>query len=103
MAAATANQLEAIEVNCPHDGQLLARVAAGGDDVCFAEVVERHAALVLAACRRQLGDGGDAEDAAQAVFLVLWKKARSLRNQRSVAAWLHRVVRNVCRNARRAR
>jgi RNA polymerase sigma factor (sigma-70 family) len=85
------------------DGTLLAEVAAGGSGECFEQLVGRHAHMVLGVCRRQLGNGHDAEDAAQAVFLVLWKKAGSLRGRASVAGWLHHVARNVCRNAKRAK
>jgi RNA polymerase sigma factor (sigma-70 family) len=50
----------------------------------------------------ELGHGQDAEDAAQAVFVVLWKKASDLRKRDSIAGWLHRVARNVCMDARKA-
>jgi RNA polymerase sigma factor (sigma-70 family) len=59
--------------------------------------------MVYGECRRLLADAHDAEDAAQAVFLVLWKKARSLRRRATLAAWLHRVAFHVCHNAQRAR
>jgi RNA polymerase sigma factor (sigma-70 family) len=85
------------------DGELLARVAADGSQECFEELVRRHGRMVLGVCRRQLDNGHDAEDAAQAVFLVLWQKASSLRRHASVAGWLHHVVCNVCRNARKAK
>lgn len=92
-----------VELETTSDGRLLADVATGGSAESFRTLVERHSAKVLAACGRQLGDAHAAEDAAQAVFLVLWQKARSLRRRKSVAGWLHHVARNVCRNARRAR
>ena len=59
--------------------------------------------MVYGECRRLLADVHDAEDAAQAVFFVLWMKATSLRRRATVAGWLHRVACNVCRNAQRAR
>ena len=84
------------------DGELLAEVAADRSAESFRLLVERHSAMVLSVCLRQLGESHDAEDAAQAVFLVLWKKAASLRRRKSVAGWLHHVARNVCRNAKRS-
>jgi RNA polymerase sigma factor (sigma-70 family) len=83
------------------DRELLAAHLAG-DEGAFEQLAARHAAMVLAACRRQLS-GGDAEDAAQATFLVLVRKARSLASgQGDLGAWLHRAASNVARTARRA-
>lgn len=90
-------------MNSRHDGQLLTEVASNGSEAAFAELVRRHSSMVLNQSRRLLFDTHEAEDATQAVFLVLWKKARSLRNSVTVAAWLHGVTRNVCSNAQRAR
>ena len=84
------------------DGQLLADVAASQSQEAFEELVRRHGAMVLNESLRLLSDRHEAEDVAQAVFLVLWKKAKSLRHRSSVAPWLHRVARNVCRNAWRS-
>jgi RNA polymerase sigma factor (sigma-70 family) len=86
-----------------HDGELLGEVAVNSSAECFELLVARHSAMVLGVCRRQLDDSHDAEDAAQAVFLVLWEKAAALRRRNSVAGWLHHVARNVCRNVKRAR
>jgi RNA polymerase sigma factor (sigma-70 family) len=87
----------------PTDGELLGKVASDSSQASFEEVVRRHAGMVYAECCRLLADAHDAEDAAQAVFLVLWKKARSLHRKATAAAWLHRVACHVCRNAQRAR
>jgi len=84
------------------DGALLAEFAASGRQAAFEEIVRRHGPLVLGACTRLLGAGADAEDAAQAVFLVLARKARSLRAEGSLAGWLHRVARHVALRAREA-
>jgi RNA polymerase sigma factor (sigma-70 family) len=92
-----------VESDKRSDGELLAAVASRAAQDCFAELVRRHAPMVLSACHRQLGDRHDAEDAAQAVFLVLWQKAATLRRRSSVAGWLHHVARNICHNARRAK
>jgi len=85
------------------DGQLAADVATSSSQAAFEELVRRHEGMVFNECCRLLDDVHDAEDAAQAVFLVLWKKANSLRARSTVAGWLHRVAANVCRNAQRAR
>src|SRR5437899_100784 len=76
----------------PTDGQALERYRQGGDPSAFAALVERHGAMVLGVCRRVLGNGHDAEDAAQAVFLLLLRQARSIGLRESVASWLHSVA-----------
>ncbi len=81
------------------DGQLLRQFAARRDEGAFATLLRRHGPLVLGVCRQVLGDAPDAEDAFQATFLVLARKASSIRRQ-SLAAWLHRVAVNVSRTAR---
>ncbi|HOX04932.1 MAG TPA: sigma-70 family RNA polymerase sigma factor [Planctomycetota bacterium] len=84
------------------DGELLAEFTASGREAAFGELVRRHGPLVLGACRRLLGDAADAEDAAQAVFMVLARKAAALHGERSLAGWLHRVARHVSLRAREA-
>src|SRR5436305_7882534 len=82
------------------DGELLRRFADVGDQAAFAAVFDRHAGMVLGVCRRALSDPRDAEDACQATFLVLARKARAGRWRASVANWLHATARKVARNAR---
>jgi RNA polymerase sigma factor (sigma-70 family) len=82
------------------DAELLGRFVARRDEGAFAALLERHGPLVLAACRQVLGDAHDAEDAFQATFLVLARKAGGVRRQASLAAWLHRVALNIARTAR---
>jgi len=83
------------------DRDLLLRFA-GGDEAAFAVVVNRHGRLVYATCRRLLATQEDAEDACQATFLVLARKAGAVRWQSSVANWLYATARRVAMKARRA-
>ncbi len=84
----------------PSDAELLTTYAASGNQAAFTALVERHAPLVLSACRRVLGDAHDAEDASQAVFLILARKAGTVE---TLAPWLHRVAIDVARNLRKTR
>jgi RNA polymerase sigma factor (sigma-70 family) len=82
------------------DRELLRRYAEANDQAAFAALVGRHTGLVLGVCRRALANEQDAEDACQATFLVLARKARRGRWQPSVANWLYTTARRVARNAR---
>ena len=66
------------------DRELLAEIASTRSQAAFQQLVERHAGMVIAVCRRML-DEHDADDAAQAVFLVLWQKISKLRGPTSIA------------------
>src|SRR5581483_9093986 len=77
------------------DGELLERFAGRRDGVAeaaFAVLVERHGPVVLKVCRDVLGDADEAADAFQATFLVLVRRAGSIRNRESVASWLYGVA-----------
>ncbi len=87
------------------DGQLLDRFAARDGEaaeLAFAALVERHGPMVLRVCRGVLRDGHDAEDAFQATFLILARKAGSIRRRDALAAWLHGVAYHVASTARSA-
>jgi RNA polymerase sigma factor (sigma-70 family) len=85
------------------DVQLLDRYAGRTDpgaEAAFEALVKRHGPMVLRVCRGELVDPHAAEDAFQATFLILARKARSIRKGESLASWLYGVARRVARRAR---
>ena len=91
-------------LRCPRmDGELLTRFVASRDEAAFAELVRRLGPTVLGVCRRFLGNSHDADDAFQVTFLVLARKADTVRPPGKVAAWVHGVATLAARKARAAR
>jgi len=87
----------------PTDADLLARFAAARDDAAFAELVRRHGPAVLAVCRRLTGHAHDAEDAFQAAFLVLARRAGQVRRPDQLSNWLYGVAVRTALDARKSR
>ena len=85
------------------DGELLARFVADRGhrgEVAFAALVARHGPMVRAVCRRALLDPADADDAFQATFMVLVRRAAAIRVGDSLGRWLYGVSRRVSSRAR---
>ncbi len=82
------------------EGALLERFVGRGDPLAFEAIVARHGPTVLAVCRRFLRDPHDVDDAFQATFLILVRKAGSLRRREALGAWLHGVAHRVAVRAR---
>jgi RNA polymerase sigma factor (sigma-70 family) len=80
------------------DDELLGRYVDARDEAAFAALVQRHGAMVLGVCRHRLRRIQDAEDACQAVFLILARKAASIRQRESLGGWLHGVAYRVARD-----
>jgi RNA polymerase sigma factor (sigma-70 family) len=87
------------------DGQLLELFTTGRDEtaeVAFTVLVDRHGPMVLRVCQAALRDSHDAQDAFQATFMVLVKKARGLWVRESLGPWLHQVAHRIASCARLA-
>jgi RNA polymerase sigma factor (sigma-70 family) len=82
------------------DADLLERFRRHREEAAFTLLVQRHGPMVLSVCRRILGDVHEAEDAFQATFLVLVRNAAAIRQQQSLAAWLHGVASRIAHKAR---
>jgi RNA polymerase sigma factor (sigma-70 family) len=82
------------------DGQLLERFLARREEAAFEALVRRHGPMVLGVCGRVLRNGHDAEDAFQATFLVLVRKAGSIVPRNLVGNWLYGVAYRTALKAR---
>lgn len=82
------------------DGELVTRFVASRDELAFAELLRRHGPTVYGVCRRVVGNSPDADDAFQAVFLVLARKAGNVRPPGMVGHWLYGVAVRTANKAR---
>jgi RNA polymerase sigma factor (sigma-70 family) len=82
------------------DGQLLDSYIRTRDEVAFATLVRRHGPMVWGVCQRIVGQAEDAEDAFQATFLVLVRKAAAVKPLAAIGNWLHGVARRTALKAR---
>ena len=82
------------------DGELLERFAHNRDEAAFELLLHRHGAMVHNLCRSILHDSHSADDALQATFLVLARKAASIRKRHSVASWLYGVAYRIALRAK---
>ena len=75
------------------DQELLARYAESGSEAAFRQLVDRYAGMVLASAVRRTGERSLAEDVTQRVFVILARRAKSLRGHPVLRAWLHTTTR----------
>jgi RNA polymerase sigma factor (sigma-70 family) len=91
------------EPSRPSDGELLAEFLTGKGQTAFVELVNRHGKMVHGVALRVLADHHEAQDVAQAAFLILTRKASGLCKAESVGGWLHKVAWRVALDVQRSR
>ncbi len=84
--------LQAADASRVPDAQLLERFVTYREEAAFELLVWRHERMVLGVCQRLLRDREDIEDAFQATFLILARKARTIGKREAVASWLYKVA-----------
>jgi RNA polymerase sigma factor (sigma-70 family) len=82
------------------DTQLLERYLVEREDAAFKALMDRHGPMVLGVCSQLLENPHDAEDAFQATWLILARRADSIRHSESIGPWLHRVAVRIALRAR---
>jgi RNA polymerase sigma factor (sigma-70 family) len=95
--------LDAGAIGSMGDGELIGRFLRRDDSAgpAFAALVDRHGRMVLRVCRDVLGDPHEAQDAAQATFFILARKAAAIRQPEALPSWLHGTARRVASRALR--
>src|SRR5947208_1067170 len=88
------------EADALSDRQLIEQFVSRRDEIAFKALVRRHGPMVLGVCRRVTGHTADAEDAFQATFLVLARRAASLARPECVGNWLYGVASRIARKTR---
>src|SRR5687767_8263236 len=83
------------------DYQLLRRFVEQDCQDAFSQLMARHLNFVYSVCRREVGNSDLADDATQAVFLTLARKAATIRSEAALPGWLFKVARFACQNALR--
>src|SRR5262245_10308338 len=86
--------------DAPQDFMLLAQFIDHRDEAAFAAILRRHGPMVMGVCRRLLQNPCDAEDAFQATFLILVRKAAAIARRELLANWLYGVAYNTALKAR---
>src|SRR5262245_31429510 len=86
-----------------NDMTLLREYLDRNSEAAFAELVNLHINLIYSVALRYTGNSHDAQDVTQAVFVILAKKAPSLRNRTNLTGWLYETTRFTCRFVLRTR